>query len=164
MKTSGKIVVYTALAPFFLFVVLAVRAFSLEGAIEGLNFILMPDFHKLLSPGIWLDAIVQSLFQLTLADAGVIHFSSMKKKNEKMLMGVFLVPTAGALCGMLCSINIFMYLGHFCQQNGLDIKTLPLSGAELSFNVFPKALAGLPWANLWVMIFFFSMVLLGIDT
>jgi len=35
---------------------------------------------------------------------------------------------------------------------------------ELSFNVLPKALLMLPMANLWLFIFFFAMVLLGIDS
>jgi SNF family Na+-dependent transporter len=65
---------------------------------------------------------------------------------------------------MLCALNIFMYLGHFCLQEKLDIRNLALSGAELSFNIFPKALGILAWPNLWVFLFFITMVLLGIDS
>jgi hypothetical protein len=30
---------------------------------------------------------------------------------------------------MLCALNIFMYLGHFCLEEHLDIRYLTLSGA-----------------------------------
>jgi SNF family Na+-dependent transporter len=46
----------------------------------------------------------------------------------------------------------------------MDIRNLALSGTELSFNIFPKALAILAWPNLWVFLFFLAMVFLGIDS
>ena len=57
-----------------------------------------------------------------------------------------------------------MYLGHFCQQENIRIQELTLSGLSLSFNIFPKALAILPWPNVWILLFFIAMVFLGIDT
>ena len=57
-----------------------------------------------------------------------------------------------------------MYLGHFCQEASLKITDLKLDGVELSFNVFPKALAILPLPNLWVFCFFLAMIFLGIDS
>ena len=46
----------------------------------------------------------------------------------------------------------------------IDDPGLQISGPELSFNVFPKALATLPFPNFLVFVFFRTMVLLGIDT
>ena len=34
----------------------------------------------------------------------------------------------------------------------------------MSFNIFPKALAILPFPNLWVLLYFDALVFLGIDT
>ena len=63
-------------------------------------------------------------------------------------------------------MTIFIYLSHFCVGTDytIDDPRLQLSGMELSFNVLPKALLLLPMANLWLFIFFFAMVLLGIDS
>lgn len=79
-------------------------------------------------------------------------------------MGVYVIPLSILLCGMLAAFNVFMYLGHFCNSLNLDIRDLTLSGTSLSFNIFPKALAILPWPNLWIFLFFVTMVLLGIDS
>lgn len=46
----------------------------------------------------------------------------------------------------------------------IDHPSLTLGGPELSFNVLPKALAMLPMPNLWIFVFFITMVLLGIDS
>lgn len=79
-------------------------------------------------------------------------------------MGVYAIPLSIIVCGMLAAFNVFMYLGHFCYVLNLNIKDLALSGTSLSFNIFPKALAILPWSNMWVFLFFITMVLLGIDS
>lgn len=80
------------------------------------------------------------------------------------MIGIYIIPISLIVCGMLCAINIFIYLGHFCEQENVDIRDINLLGVELSFNVFPKALAILPWPNLWVFCFFVAMVFLGIDS
>jgi SNF family Na+-dependent transporter len=46
-KTTGKIVVYTAIGPFLIFFILVAYGFSLDGAIDGLKYIFEPDWSKL---------------------------------------------------------------------------------------------------------------------
>lgn len=47
VKTSGKIVIVTSLMPYFFFIILAVRGMFLDGALDGIKFLLIPDFSKL---------------------------------------------------------------------------------------------------------------------
>ena len=42
VKSSGKIVVVTALLPYFFFIVLFIRALSLDGAVEGVAYLFEP--------------------------------------------------------------------------------------------------------------------------
>jgi hypothetical protein len=44
------------------------------------------------------------------------------------------------------------------------MENINLSGSELCFVVFPMALKYLPFSNLWAILFFLMMLLLGIDT
>ncbi len=90
----------------------------------------------------------------------------MKARRDDIWKSVLLVPIGLLLCGILSALTIFIYLSHFCTMSGLTIDSpeLHLSGLELSFNVIPKALCLLPLSNLWVFIFFFTMILLGIDS
>lgn len=155
---------FTALMPYFFFVILGVRGLYLEGAMEGLKYLFVPDFTKLFRSEIWIDAIVQVFYQMTVAISGIINLSSMKPKKENFMIGIYIIPLSITLCGLLCAMNIFVYLGHFCQEASLSISDLQLAGAQLSFNIFPKALAILPWPNLWVFCFFLAMVFLGIDS
>ncbi len=47
VKQSGKIVVVTSLLPYVFFIILAIRGIFLDGAANGLSFLLIPDFSKL---------------------------------------------------------------------------------------------------------------------
>jgi SNF family Na+-dependent transporter len=74
------------------------------------------------------------------------------------------MPFSLVVCGIMCAMIVFMYLGHFCLQENIPLENVVVSGPELSFNVFPKALTILPFPNLWVFLFFAAMIFLGIDT
>ena len=117
-----------------------------------------------MSTEIWIDALTQMFFQFTFGTSNIICLSSIKPKKEKFTLGIYILPLSLIICGFLSALNIFMYLGHFCHEASLSITDLQLNGAELCFNVFPKALAILPWPNLWVLCFFLAMVFLGIDS
>lgn len=54
--TSGKIAVFTASSPYVLLVILLIRGLMLEGASEGIYYLFKPDFAKLFSPSVWVDA------------------------------------------------------------------------------------------------------------
>lgn len=106
---------FTALMPYFFFLILGVRGLFLDGAMDGLRYLFIPDFTKLFQVSIWIDAVVQVFFQMTVACSGIINLSSLKPKKERFMIGIYLIPISLVFCGMLCAINIFAYLGHFCK-------------------------------------------------
>ena len=105
----------TALMPYFFFLVLAIRGVFLDGAIDGIVYLLTPNLTKLFTPGIWIDAIVQVFYQMTVACSGIINLSSLKPKKQNYIEGIYIIPASLVVCGVLCALNIFMYLGHFSQ-------------------------------------------------
>lgn len=165
-KTSGKIIIVTASAPFVMFLILVLRGLFLDGAWEGIVFLFKPNWDLLWTPSIWIDATTQVFYQLTIGVGTIVNLSTQKARRDNILKSVLIVPLGLVLCGLLSALTIFIYLSHFCVLNGYTIgdPRLSISGFELSFNVLPKALLLLPLPNLWILIFFFAMVLLGIDS
>jgi SNF family Na+-dependent transporter len=166
VKASGKIVTITATAPFVLLFILMLRGLFLSGAGMGLKYLFEPKWDMILSGSIWSDAMVQVFYQMGIGMGTLVCISSMNPRRSNMIHGVIYVPLGLIVCGLLSAITIFIYLSHFCFEAGIDITQagLTLSGPELSFSVLPKALALLPMPNLWIFIFFITMVLLGIDS
>jgi SNF family Na+-dependent transporter len=127
-KTTGKIAVYTALGPFFIFIVLIAYGFTLDGAAEGINYIFKPDWSKLWNSEVWVDANTQVFYQLSIGLGVVSNLSAMKPKREDFLKSVFIVPLSLFLSGILSALTIFMYLSHFSLKSGVSIENLKLSG------------------------------------
>ena len=77
IKLSGKITIYTACAPYILLFILLARGIFLEGATNGLIYLLEPDLSKLFSLSVWVDAVNQVFFQFSM---GICIFYDERKK------------------------------------------------------------------------------------
>lgn len=64
VKSSGKAVWVTALAPYFVLIVLLIRGVTLDGASDGIRYYLTPEWEKLKNTKVWIDAASQIFFSL----------------------------------------------------------------------------------------------------
>ena len=62
VKSSGKVVWVTALAPYVLLSILLIRGLMLPGAMKGIHFYLVPDLSALTKTEVWTDAAVQIFY------------------------------------------------------------------------------------------------------
>lgn len=120
-KTSGKIIIVTASAPFVMFFILVLRGLFLDGAWEGIVFLFKPKWELLWTPSIWIDATTQVFYQLTIGVGTIVNLSTQKARRDNIFKSVLIVPIGLVLCGLLSALTIFIYLSHFCILNGYTI-------------------------------------------
>ncbi|KAJ7380043.1 hypothetical protein OS493_010750 [Desmophyllum pertusum] len=59
---------------------------------------------------------------------------------------------------------IFSVLGFMAQKQGVEVKDVAKGGPGLAFVAYPEAVAQMPLAPLWSVLFFFMVFLLGLDS
>lgn len=94
----------------------------------------------------------------------LIFMGSYRGMKEEIFKTSLRLTSLICLCGFLGAIAVFTVMGYVSEKLNIDIKDIPLSGPELSFVVYPTALTLLPLSNLWSILFYIIMILLGIDT
>ena len=87
---SEKITKVMMLCLFALIVVLAVHSLTLDGAMEGVKFYLVPDFTAMKEIGIGnviFGALSQAFFTLSIGAGSMTIFGSYLEKNRSLLGG-----------------------------------------------------------------------------
>merc|ERR1711884_256389 len=76
VKSSGKVVYFTATFPYVILIALLVRGVTLPGATIGLEKLFIPDFSRLQDIQVWKDAASQMFFSLGISWGGLMMFGS----------------------------------------------------------------------------------------
>ena len=123
---------------FVLLVVLMIRAVSLPGAAEGLTFYLRPDFSQLTGV-VWLGALGQAFFSLSLGMGVMITYGSYLAKRENLPSSAGMVAGADTLIAVLAGLIIFpaIFFAGMAEVR---------AGPALVFIALPQVFAEMPWA------------------
>ena len=59
---------------------------------------------------------------------------------------------------------LFAFLGHVSTTLDIGIDEIEIEGIELAFVAYPAMLSMLPGSNIWAIIFFVMLIVIGIDS
>ncbi|MBL7107238.1 MAG: sodium-dependent transporter [Phycisphaerae bacterium] len=169
VKLVGKIVWLTVPLPWIMLLILAIRGLTLEGSMKGLAFYLDPDWTQLAKPSTWRFAFGQVFFSLSLAFGVMLTYASFLHRKSDINNNAAIIGIADFATSFIGGIAIFATIGgmaHVTSQAGqpVPVNEVIKGGPGLAFVAFPYALAQLPGAAWWSLIFFFMLITLGIDS
>jgi len=164
VKSTGKVVYFTATFPYVILLILLVQGLCLEGSIQGITYLFVPDWSKLGDISVWRAAAGQVFFSLGISWGGIIMFGSYNDFSSKVHIDAHIVSVVDFITSLIASIVIFSTLGHSAHNLGVPIQTVAKGGQGLAFVAYPEALAMLPGSNFWCIIFFLMLFLLGLDS
>lgn len=141
---------------FLVFLVLAIRVAFLPGAIEGYKFIFTPKWGELLNPMVWVWAMGQAFFSLSITGSGMIVYGAYLSKNEDVVD----VAHQTAFFDTLAAIIAAFVIIPACFSYGLDIG----AGPGLLFVTLPQILQDIPFGQVFAIILYVAMVFAGISS
>ncbi|RLW03095.1 hypothetical protein DV515_00006869 [Chloebia gouldiae] len=164
VKSSGKVVYFTATFPYLILVMLLIRGVTLEGAWKGIKFYLTPQFDHLLSSKVWIEAALQIFYSLGVGFGGLLTFASYNTFHQNIYRDTFIVTLGNAITSILAGFAIFSVLGYMSQELGVPVNQVAKAGPGLAFVVYPQAMTMLPLSPFWSFLFFFMLLTLGLDS
>ncbi|ERS94787.1 sodium-dependent transporter [Staphylococcus simulans] len=122
---------------FIFLLLIVVRSLSLEGASEGVRFLLEPRMEELSMEGI-LFALGQSFFALSLGTTGMITYASYAPKEMTIKTSALSIVIMNIIVALLAGLAIFPAINAFGYKPeegpGLLFKVLPHVFEKMSFG------------------------------
>ncbi|KAH8333629.1 hypothetical protein KR059_001591 [Drosophila kikkawai] len=160
----GKVVYFTVPFPYLLLLILFVRGVSLPGAWVGIKFFLYPEWHRLLELKVWADAAIQMFFGLGPGWGGLINMASFSDFRNNPKSDTYFIVSLNVFTSIFAGFVVFSVLGFLSYKSGIPVEDVTTGGASLAFITYPEAITKMPIPQLWGLLFYVMLFLLGIDT
>ena len=149
-----------------MFAALVVRALMLPGAGEGLNALFTPKWSALLDYKVWMAALGQIFFSLSVGFGIMLTYASYLQRRRSNLVGTGLVAGfANSSFELLAGIGVFATLGFMANAQETSVDKLEnIAGPSLSFITFPTVISQMPGGALFGVLFFASFAMAGLTS
>ncbi|XP_054769817.2 sodium- and chloride-dependent neutral and basic amino acid transporter B(0+)-like [Lytechinus pictus] len=164
IKSSGKVVYFTATFPYAVLFILLIRGVTLPGAGDGIRFFTVPDFSRLSDAKVWQDAAIQIFYSLSAAGGGLVTLSSYNKFHNNCYFDSLFVAVANCCTSVFAGFVIFSIVGFMAHELNQPVETVVQQGFGLAFIAYPAAVARMPVSPLWSLLFFGMLITLGLDS
>ena len=144
----------------FMMILLTIYVLTLDGASDGLEVYLLPDFNKITDPQLILSALGQSFFSLSLGVGTMLVYGSYIANKENLVyLGVF-VTLADIAIAFLAGLLIIpaMYVAANAGTEIFDPAGNLISGPTLVFQVLPELFNSMGPVGIPVALVFFVLM------
>lgn len=141
---------------FVLFIILAIRVAFLPGAVEGYKFMFMPRWEALKDPMVWIWAMGQAFFSLSVTGSGMIVYGAYLSDGEDIVDGAKNTAIFDTIAAIVAALVII----PACFAYNVDVG----AGPGLLFVTLPKILQNVPMGRLFAIILFTAVVFGGVTS
>ena len=142
-----------------LIIVLAINSVTLDGALEGMKFYLLPDFNRAAEQGIGnviTAAMNQAFFTLSLGIASMEIFGSYMTKERSITGEAVRICSLDTFVALMSGMIIFPACFAFGVQ--------PDAGPSLIFQTLPNVFVNMAGGRIWGSLFFVFMTFASFST
>ena len=141
---------------FLFFKELSVRVAFLPGAAEGYRYMFAPRWEELLDPMVWVWAMGQAFFSLSITGSGMIVYGAYLDSMEDVVA----LAKRTALFDTIAALTAALVIIPACFAYGLDVG----AGPALLFVTLPRILQDIPLGRLFAIILYTAMIFAGVSS
>lgn len=162
-SSVGKVVKFTVFIPVILLVIMAAKGLTMDGAMVGMQKLFVPDVTAFSDPTLWVDAIGQVFYSLSIMMAIMFAYGSYLKDDANIAVDCCIIAFSDMAISVLSGIVMFSTMGG----TGM-LDNMTASGVSTAFIVYPQAIVNLTnvgWINaVFGAIFYLMLITLAIDS
>ena len=162
-SSVGKVVKYTVFLPVIFLLIMAIKGCTMPGAMEGLQRFFVPNLEAFKDPSLWIDAIGQVFYSLSIMMAIMFAYGSYLDESSNLATDCMIIAFSDAAISVLSGIVMFSTMGGVGMLGNISE-----SGIATAFIIYPQSIVNLTsigWVNaLFGVIFYLMLVTLAIDS
>ncbi|MDA3057998.1 sodium-dependent transporter [Campylobacter sp. VBCF_05 NA6] len=141
---------------FVLFAILAVRVALLDGAGAGYKFMFSADWSKLSDANVWITAMGQALFSLSITGSGMLVYGAYLHKDEDIVDAAKKTAFFDTIAAFVAALVMIPALFAYGEDQ--------TAGPGLLFVTLPKILQDMPGGGIFAIILFTAVIFGGISS
>lgn len=159
---TGRVIYVTMGLPLVLIIILIGRGTSLPNASRGIKLYFATwRTESLQTPDVWQDAFGQIFFSIGVGFGYFTSWASYCSVHSNAVQDALIIAISNSLIEVIAAFSVFGVVGYL----GLDPATSgPLGTFVTGFITYPEALAQMPAAPFFSIVFFFTLFLLGLTS
>uniref|UniRef100_A0AAV2J4E0 Uncharacterized protein n=1 Tax=Knipowitschia caucasica TaxID=637954 RepID=A0AAV2J4E0_KNICA len=144
VKSTGKVVYFTATFPYVMLLILLIRGLTLPGAMGGVVYYLLPEPSHLLDPQVWMEAGSQVFFSFSVGVGSLTVLGSYNKYKNNCYRDCMWLCLLNSGTSVVAGFAVFSVLGFMAKEQGVSVSQVAESGPGLAFIAYPQAIAMMP--------------------
>ncbi len=162
-SSVSKVVKFTVFAPVVCLLAMAVKGVIMPGGIDGLTKMITPDWGQLKQAEMWIDAIGQVFYSLSIMMAIMIAYGSYLPKETNIARDAVIIAFSDLGVSLLSGIVMFTTMGGVGMLDNMSD-----SGVATAFIIYPQAIVKLTnnglFNSVFAFLFYFCLCTLAIDS
>lgn len=144
-------------------VVSLIRAVTLEGSMQGIEYLFTPDWSSLAEPTIWLEALTQNAWDTGAAWGLILTYAAYMRTKDDITLSAFQTGIGNNIVSLLAAITIFSTVFGILggSMNNTEImevmKTSGPASTGLTFMWMPQLFAEMPGGRIFAILFFLGL-------
>lgn len=144
---------------FFLLIIVAIAALTMDGGIKGLEYMFAIDPENFKNPTIWIEALSQSAWSTGAGWGLMITISSYTRSNEDVTLNTFIGAFGNNTASILAGIAILPAVFALSNSDQDAISFLQSGSQALTFTIIPELFATIPGGAFMSVVFFMALTL-----